>query len=395
MKNYLKFLISSKILVKVSGNNVNRFIKRLKNNNIDLISVSCIEDSLAYIKIYVKDLEKLIDLKTIYELEIIKYYGWSKLKNNIFNNKFMILFILIFTIFLYVISNVIFEVDIYTNDYKMKEKLILELEENGIKKYKFKKSYSELQIIKSKILNKYKNELEWIEIESNGTKYLIKYEPRIINKDEDNPKFRNIVAKKDAVITSVDISTGQIVKGVNSYVKKGDVIVSGYIRLNDSIKDVVAAKGIVLGETWYKVNITYPLTYYENYETGNSKNVFVIKLLNNEYELFNFNKYKTKNKKNYVLLKNNLLPISFVKQNQRQTKIINEKNTEKSAINRALECSKSKIEEKLKEKEYIKDYKILNLTRNDNSITLDVFFTIVEDITEYEEIDSNYETIDE
>lgn len=395
MKNYLKFLISSKILVKVSGNNVNRFIKRLKNNNIDLISVSCIEDSLAYIKIYVKDLEKLIDLKTIYELEIIKYYGWSKLKNSIFNNKFMILFILIFTIFLYVISNVIFEVDIYTNDYKMKEKLILELEENGIKKYKFKKSYSELQIIKSKILNKYKNELEWIEIESDGTKYLIKYEPRIINKDEDNPKFRNIVAKKDAVITSVDISTGQIVKGVNSYVKKGDVIVSGYIRLNDIIKDVVAAKGIVLGETWYKVNITYPLTYYENYETGNSKNVFVIKLLNNEYELFNFNKYKTKNKKNYVLLKNNLLPISFVKQNQRQTKIINEKNTEKSAINRALECSKSKIEEKLKEKEYIKDYKILNLTRNDNSITLDVFFTIVEDITEYEEIDSNYETIDE
>lgn len=395
MKNYLKFLISSKILVKVSGNNVNRFIKRLKNNNIDLIGVSCIEDSLAYIKIYVKDLEKLIDLKTIYELKIVKYYGWSKFKNNIFNNKFMILFILIFTIFLYVISNVIFEVDIYTNDYKMKEKLILELEENGIKKYKFKKSYSELQIIKSKILNKYKNELEWIEIESDGTKYLIKYEPRIINKDEDNPKFRNIVAKKDAVITSVDISTGQIVKGVNSYVKKGDVIVSGYIRLNDSIKDVVAAKGIVLGETWYKVNITYPLTYYENYETGNSKNVFVIKLLNNEYELFNFNKYKTKNKKNYVLLKNNLLPISFVKQNQRQTKIINEKNTEKSAINRALECSKSKIEEKLKEKEYIKDYKILNLTRNDNSITLDVFFTIVEDITEYEEIDSNYETIDE
>ena len=85
MKNYLKFLISSKVLVKVSGNNVNRFIKRLKNNNIDLIGVSCIEDSLAYIKIYVKDLEKLIDLKTIYELEIIKYYGWSKLKNNIFD----------------------------------------------------------------------------------------------------------------------------------------------------------------------------------------------------------------------------------------------------------------------------------------------------------------------
>lgn len=395
MKNYLNFLISSKVLIKVNGNNVNRFIKRLKSNNIDLVSVSYTKDNEAYIKIYAKDLNHLIKAKTIYELEIIKYYGWAKVKNNIFNNKFMILFILIFTILLYIISNVIFEVDVYTNDYKMKEKLIIELEDNGIKKYKFKKSYSELQIIKSKILNKYKDELEWIEIESDGTKYLIKYEPRIINKDDTELKFRNIVAKKDAVITNIDISAGQIVKGVNSYVKKGDIIVSGYIKLNDIIKDTVVAKGIVLGETWYKVNITYPLTYYENYETGNSKDVFVIKFLNYEYELFNFNKYKTKNKKDYTLLKNNLLPISFVKQNQRQTKVIYEENTEKSAIDRALEYSKSKIQEKLSEKEYIKDYKILNLSRNDNSITLDIFFTIVEDITEYVEIDSNYDIINE
>ena len=45
----------------------------------------------------------------------------------------------------------------------------------------------------------------------------------------------------------MDVSSGQIVKNVNSYVKKGEVIVSGYITLNDSIKNNVSSNGIIYG----------------------------------------------------------------------------------------------------------------------------------------------------
>lgn len=387
MKNHIFFVIKSKIFLNVKGNNIERFIKRLKSNNIDLLNIMYISKNEVNIKIYKNDYDKLLSLKTIYEVNIIDYFGIIKFKNNLLNNKFIIISILLSFVFLYIITNMIFSVDIITNDSKMESILKEELKEMGIKKYNFKKDYNDIQEIKKELLNLHKSEVEWIEIENIGTKYIVRYEPRILNQEKEETDLRNIIAKKDAVITDMDISSGQIIKGVKSYVKKGDVIVSGYITLNDNIIDTVSSKGIVYGETWYKVTITYPYKYYESYETGNKKNVFVIRFLNKEIELFNFNKYKTKATEDEIIIKNSILPILFIKQTQKETNVIDENNTEEELIEKAISYSKIKLEEKLSEGEYIKDYKILSKTKNQNSITLNIFFSIIEDITEYQNIE--------
>ena len=57
----------------------------------------------------------------------------------------------------------------------MKQKLLDELSNNGLKIYSFKKNYQELQIIKKKILEKYKTDIDWIEIENIGTKYIVSH----------------------------------------------------------------------------------------------------------------------------------------------------------------------------------------------------------------------------
>ena len=395
MKNNVLYLLKSKLNINIKGPSVERFIKRLKNNNIEILNIVYIAKDEINIKIYKRDYDKLNKIKTIYEVEILDYYGIVKTKNNILDNKFMIIFILIGFVFLYVITSLIFEIDVVTNDSKMEKILLEELNEHGIKKYKFKKNYIELQKIKNKLLSNYKEQLEWIEIENIGTKYIVRYEPRIKNKIEEETPLRNIIAKKDCVIRDMNVSSGQIVKDVDSYVKKGDIIVSGYITLNGNVKDTVSSNGIVYGETWYKVTVTYPYKYKEIYETGNMKNVFVIKLLGKDIELFNFNKYKTKNIEEKTILKNNILPIKFVKQIQKETKVINENNTEEELIDKAVKLAKSKINAKLKNKEYIKDYKILNKTKYSESITLNIFFNVVEDVTEYVEIEEYKEELEE
>lgn len=386
LKNYIFFILKSKLNLNIKGNNVERFIKRLKSNDVEILNITYISKNEINIKIYKDDYEKIESLKTIYEINVIDYYGIIKIKNNILNNKFIIVMIFISLIFIYVITNMIFYVDIVTNDSKMESILKSELSELGIRKYKFKKNYTELQAIKKKLLDNHRNELEWIEIENIGTKYIIRYEPRIINEKIEETPLRNIIAAKDAVISDMSISSGQIIKDINSYVKKGDIIVSGYITLNGSIKDTVSSKGTVYGETWYKVTVTYPYKYYESYETGDEKNVFVVKFLNKEIELFNFDKYDTKNATDKIIIKNNILPIFFIKQIQRETKVIDEEYTEKELTQKAVDYSKEKLEENLENDEYIKDYKILNKTKNTDSITLNVFFTVIENITKYQEI---------
>ena len=386
LKNYIFFILRSKLNLNIKGNNVERFIKRLKSNDVEILNITYISKNEINIKIYKDDYEKIESLKTIYEINIVDYYGIIKIKNNILNDKFIIVMIFISLIFIYIITNMIFYVDIVTNDSKMESILKSELSELGIRKYKFKKNYTELQAIKKKLLDNHRNELEWIEIENIGTKYIIRYEPRIVNEKIEETPLRNIIAAKDAVISDMSISSGQIIKDIKSYVKKGDIIVSGYITLNGSIKDTVSSKGTVYGETWYKVTVTYPYKYYESYETGDEKNVFVVKFLNKEIELFNFDKYDTKNATDKIIIKNNILPIFFIKQIQRETKVIDEEYTEKELTQKAVDYSKEKLEENLDNDEYIKDYKILNKTKNTDSITLNVFFTVIENITEYQEI---------
>lgn len=393
MKNSLYNNLISKINIKIIGNNKERIIKRLKNNNIDILNLKVIDDGII-VKIYKRDYEKLLSIKTIYEVNIINYSGLYNIKNKILKNKFIIISILICLIFLYFLTNLIFNIEIITNDNNMKAKIEQELKNNNITKYKFKKSYNELQKIKNNILDKYRDEIEWMEIEVIGTKYIIKFEPRIKKEIKVENNFRNIVASKDAVIKDMYVDSGQIIKSKNTYVKKGDVIVSGYIYLNDNIKDTVRADGAIYGECWYNVTITYPYKYYEEKETGNSKSVIVIKLFDKEIELFNFNKYKYKKTINETLLKNNILPIKLIYQKQKEMKIIKENNNEKEIIERAVEYSKKSIEKKLEKDEYISDYKLLNKESFSDSIKLNIFFSVIENITDYQEI-IEYKEIEE
>ena len=309
-------MLKSKINLNVAGSNIYRFIKRLKNNNIEILNIDKFSDDKINITIYKKDYDKLLSLKTVYDIEVCNYNGFAKMQRSLINNKFIIISIFFALICLYVLTNMIFSIDVITNDSAMETKIRTELSNFGVKKYNFKKDYNSLQKIKTEILNKYRNELEWIEIENIGTKYIVRYEPRLTTDNVEDTPLRHIIAKKDAVITDLNISSGQIIKNLGSYVKKGDIIVSGYISLNESVKDTVSSSGTVYGETWYNVKITYPNRYYESYETGNEKKVFVINFLTKQIELFNFNKYKTKNIRDNILLKNNILPIYFSYQTQ-------------------------------------------------------------------------------
>lgn len=382
MKNYLLYLLKSKLIIEVSGKNISNFIKKLRNNNIDILNIKYSDKVL--ITIYKSDYEKLINIKTIYDINIIDYKGFIKLKRIIKYNLVIIILLILSVFFIHVLSNIIFSIDVVTNDLKFKTILLDELNKQGVRKNSFKKNYNDLIKVKENILNKFKDKIEWIEIDTIGTKYIVKYEPRIINKKEENYTYRNIIAKKDAVITRIIASSGEIVKNINTYVKKGDVIVSGKIYLNEELKTIKDTSGTIYGEVWYKVNIKYPYKYYEIRETGNSNNILSIVFLNHRYSILK--KYNTSILDDKIIMKENILPIFISLTKEKETVVINENNNYEKVIDKAILKSKEKINSNLKENEYIKDYKILSKNNTEDYVELTIFFAVIENITEYEEI---------
>ena len=395
MKNKSLEVIKSKIKLRVSGKNVNRYLLRLSKNHISLLSVLKKSKDEYDILIYFKDYELAQKLNTIYDIHIIEYGGWEQEKKYFKKNKWIYLALIFSLLFLFFLSRLIFEVEIVTNDQAMKNRLLKELKELSIDKYHFQKSYQELQTIKTKLLETHHDDIEWLEIERIGTKYRVRFEPRIIEPDKKTTKERHLIAKKNAIIKKVESSTGQIVKGKNDYVKKGDIIVSGYISLNDSVKKTVSATGTVYGEVWYEVDVFYPFGYYEETKTGRKKEVYVIEFLSHRIELFNFHPFYDKIINSSTILEKRGFPIRFTKEKQEEVNIISSIETVEEATLKAVDLANKKIESKLNEEEYVLKYKIINREIENNGVRLKVFFSVYEDITDYLEIAPYVEEKDE
>lgn len=385
MKNSFFLKFKSKIKLKITGKNPNAFIKKLIFNKIELLDISNLKKNEVIIVIYKKDYEKLLELKTIYDVQEINIYGIIKIRHMVNMYKYLLLFIILGISLIIFLSNVIFDVEVIHNDSDVREFMIKELKEYNLKKYKFVKSYNEIQNIKEDILNKYKDKIEWLEITRVGTKYVVRLEQRIIPNIENNKTKQNIIAKKGAVLKKIVASNGNIIKDIDTYVNKGDVVISGNIYLNEQLKDQIRAEGVIYGEVWYKVSVEYPFVYIENKETGNIKNTYVLKILNKNIE-FTLNPFKNKKYEEKIILSNNLIPISFTKQLQREIVNIEEILSVDEARDKAIKKAENKINESLKEDEYIIDYKVLNQNIENDKVIVDIFFNVFENITDYEEI---------
>lgn len=385
MKNKILYLLRSKIRLKITGKNINRFITRLNSNGIEILRCNYISRDVIDIIIYLSDYEKLLKLKTIYDVFMVNIYGGIKIKKRLNINKYLIISLILGYVFLIFLSNIIFEVEIVHSDSEIRELISTELKGYGLKKRTLKKSFKKIEQVKEQILNKYKNKIEWLEIEVKGTKYIVRVEERKINDVKDDVKKKDVVAKKAAIIKEIKAESGNVIREINNYVKPGDVIITGNIYLNDELKNVVSASGTVFGEVWYETSVTYPYAYREVRETDNWKNVFVLKLLNKKIE-FSFKLFKHKKIDEEFIVKGNIFPIGLVKQRQTELIVIDDILTEEQTLNKALELGISKIKAGLGDGEHIIDYKVLNTNIRDNELELRIFFSVYENITDYREI---------
>lgn len=392
MKDKILKIFSSSIKIKVTGRNINNFLKRLINNNINIEKVIPISHKEIDLIINYQDLDKVLKLKTIYNIKIVRYYGKLRIIKRIKKDIFILSSLLISLLLIYTLSNVIFKVEVIHSNKNIIKLVTKELEDNGIKKYKFVKNYQEIEKIKNKILEENKDTLEWLEIIREGTKYTIRVEERIINNKPKDNKIYNIVASKNAVIKNIYAESGEKIRSINTYVKKGDIIISSDITLPNNEKISKTASGKVQGEVWYNINIEYPYQYHEIKYTIHKKKVLVLNLLNKRISFFDFHKYKTFNRNIKYIFNNNITPISLIYEDEYETNIINEVYDYNTAREKAITKAKEKILEKYPNIKDITDIKIIKEEDKKNKISLNLFVTCLEDITEYQEIDNNKET---
>lgn len=359
-----------------------KVISFLIRNNIYYESLN-LKDNKVYLKTHEENIKKL---SLFFKIKVIKYYGSKGIISFFKKHYIFLISLLIGYTAILALSNTIFSVEVISSNSNLREIVLSNLNESGIKKYKFVKSKKEIDKIKEKILKENETTLEWIEIERTGTKYTVNLTERVITIRNEDTRKTDIVASKDGMIKYILVNKGTKVKEVNELVKKGETIISGSITKDENLVDTVNSSGRVYAEVWYTVNTTVPYKHIVYEKTGEVINHIYLDIFGKKFTLMG--KYET----NMSMNEEELLvekPYLFFK-------VINEKKelytykevnlTEEEAFVEAINRSDKVIMDKLSLDEYIIDKKVLKKNAYSSKIDIEVFYRVYENIAQETEI---------
>ena len=376
----------SKITLKITGRNSDYFTNILISKNINFSVINKTRKELI-ITVSDRDYKKIKSIKTSYKIKVIRVYGLLYIKYLFKNYLSFIISFFICIMLVIITSNLILEIDINSNNTNLEKTILEDLKVRGISKYRFKVNYDKKRKIVNEILNEERDTIEWLEIEEYGTKYIINVVERIKNTDKEECIPSNIVAKKDAIITSVEAYSGEVLTYINKSVKKGDILISGRIYNKEEVVNTKCSRGRVFGEVWYQVFVDLPKHYYEENVTGNVERRIGI-------DFFNYSSkssYKTYKRKDIDIYDNKLLPIRLFYTEYLETNVIDKYFTIDNVDEYALEKATTKMLNKIGKDDRIVLKRILKKEEKNSRIIVGVFFKVNEDITKVENIIDNGE----
>ena len=382
------------VIIKVIGKKPILFINKLLRLNIYYDKYNVLSNDEISLKVSYEDYLKIINLKTIYEIKVLKYIGPIKYKMFIKNNKHVVIGIILCIINVMLLSNITFDISVIHNDKKIRTLILESLKKEGIATFRFTPNYEKRKYVKEKIIKENKDNIEWLEIDKKGSKLIVKVTERKVNKKIKEIHTRHIIAKKEGIIKKIVAQDGVILKKKDDYVNKGDIIVSGDIIKDETVKGQVVANGVVYAEVWYNVHVSYPLYYKEIKYLPEVKNNVIVTLLNKKISLRSNYKSMKQEKINKIIFDKPGL-FSLYIEKQRKTKTVKQKLSKQKALNKASKLAEKKINKLLNKDEYIISKNTLNFNSNSSKIEVDVFFKVYENITDYKNTDDIIENKEE
>lgn len=287
------------------------------------------------------------------------------------------------------VSNFVWNIEISGMDETKQNEILQIIKNEGVDIGKYKNKI-DLQALINKIRLE-REDVAWVGMEMKGTNLIVKVveadeKPEIINEDE----YCNIVAKKDGIVTKVKAQNGTPIVSEGTTVKKGDVLVQGWIEGKYTDNRYVHAEGEVIAKVWYSGKETVYYNQKSEGQTGNTEKKYSLNINNFRINFFktlsNFENYDTISTiKKLKITSNFYLPIEIIV-NENIEKQCNEIVYDK---NQAKEIGIKKLKEKLLQE--IQDENsisniYININEMEDCIEVEVIYEVLESIGTKEKI---------
>ncbi|MBL4951355.1 sporulation protein YqfD [Neobacillus sp. OS1-32] len=386
MKNQWIVFLFGRVTVKVTGRGIERFLNVLTRNGILIWNVKRHGANTITFKIKLQDAMKIRHFarKSECRISFLRRSGMPFLLKRMFKNSGFLIGAGMFLVIVFLLSNVIWGIEIKGAKPATEYQIRQELDKMGVKIGKLQFFVDNEEGIQRKLTNNI-GALTWVGVELKGTTYHLQVVEKNEPKKQKKLSPRNLVAKKKAIIVRMDIDDGQKKVDVNDFVEPGQLLVSGEIGQEGQKPRLVAAKGEVWGEIWYKSHVELPMKTTFSVYNGKEKRKYSLLFGKLEIPVWGFGKHGFKDYKTEInihklhFLKWEL-PISYVDRTIRESREAVRTYTVKEAEESAIEEARKEIKKKIDEEAIIKDEKILHRDIKNGKVILDIHFKIIENI---------------
>lgn len=219
-----------------------------RQNSLELYDITIHQ---SYIQFYASVLQRQRIYRCFQSCDLITTTGMLGYLLRSLHKPQRILSLVLSCLIWYGLSHVVFDVEI-----KGEQKSSRQLIEQTMRKLGYETPFydTDVQKVKASLKKKLENEIAWLEIQKQGSRYVITYTPKEFAHLE-KLGHEELIAQQDGVIARFDIQHGNKEHKVNDYVHKGDVLVSNILEDSKGKKEEVYVKGRVFAYTWKDVKV--------------------------------------------------------------------------------------------------------------------------------------------
>ena len=377
--------------ISVEGYFIEKFLNICGNKKIALWNSNRKSSILLNTNIGIKDFKRIKETvkKTKCKVKINNKKGLPFILNKYRKRKIFVICLCMVMSIIFLMSRFIWNIEVVGSQEIDSNEIIKIAQKNNLK-IGVLKNRIDVQNL-AQMIRIEREDVSWVTVSIKGTNAIIEIvestpKPNIINKDQPC----NIIATKDAIITKVNAQNGVPVVGLNSIVKKGDILISGTIEGKYTGIRKVHATGTVYGKTWYSVKEKVYLKQQKNEYTGRFENKFSV-IINNFKINFNkgvskFKNYDTiESKKKLRIFSHFYLPIEIEKITNKEVNIFDISYTENEAEEIGIKQAKEKLDKLINNQEDISDVQT-NIKKSTEYIEIELIYEVIESIGTEEKI---------
>lgn len=390
----LTSLLQGSVTVELIGGNVSSLINTAQAAGVSVWDIAWQKNGHAVCSLYVRDFRRFrkIARSAGVKFHILHKRGFPFMLVRIQRRKFFALGFVVFFIALIAMSNMVWDVDVEGNETVPDKEVLRIAREAGVYPGQLQFRLEDNDTIQRKLMLEI-GDASWVGVRVQGTRAIITVvEKRRIDEQEQTEESGgpyDLVAKRSATIADLSgVETGRVLVDYNQIVKKGQKLVSGIYGSEESeSQDIIGAKGVVIGTTWYETTVSIPLKQSRKMYTGErdtrrypfiGKWSLQIPLL----EDVPFTHYETVEHVKTLHFRQWRLPFGLIEAEHLETEKKEVEQTVSEAEDLALERARQDVLRELGPHGKIMSSKVLQKDEKDGKVVLKILFTVRENIAQ-------------